>query len=131
MKKNKDYVGTIWLGPLEDRTQVLEALKQYQATLKRRNGLLPKQRDSRFQKIADNVWRKLESSELVDLPDRVNELVRGLSPDIARVFLSSLEAGGDVWDWEITWQGRGRSNLDCGWCVVLDGQIVATLCYSG
>ncbi|NHZ87512.1 hypothetical protein F2P45_00465 [Massilia sp. CCM 8733] len=128
----KVQIGTIWLGPLEDRAHVLEALNQYHVALKRRRVSLPDQLDSQFQRIADHVEYKLDHGEMMALPDIVDDLLRrcGYGHENTSLFLSALAAGGEVWVWQTKSPGRYRVEHSEGWCVALDGQIAATICYT-
>jgi hypothetical protein len=131
--KVKKNVGIIWLGPLADKAQVFDAFVQYHAAWKRRNALLPKQEHCGYQHIADSVRRKLDDDEVMNFPDTINELVRGLPcfEDVAKKLLSSLGVGCDVWEWGIDPHMRhGRNSYSYGWCIVKDGQILSTLCHS-
>lgn len=129
-KSKGRQIGTIWLGSVAERAQVLEALRQHHVALKRRRVSLPIQLDSRWQKFADNVERKLDPHELIALPDIVKNSYPHGPPGWNDEFLSALAAGGEVWEYKIKFFGRLRFEESGGWCVALNGQIASLICYT-
>ncbi len=128
MLHSKPNIRAMWLGPQDDVAQVAEALKQHHA-------LLPIQNNGEYQHIADAVRRKLGSEEIVAFPEKVRRLVADLPnagyDNVARDLLLALDNGGDVWEWGIAPRLRnGRNCYAYGWCIVREGQIVASLCHS-
>jgi hypothetical protein len=125
----KEKFKAMWLGPQEDKAQVLAALKQHHAF-----HVLPIQIDAGVQHIADHVRRKLEGEELAAFPEKIMSWVRqsGRFSDVAATLLASVEQGGDVWEWGIDphVKPNGGYSYSYGWCVVRDGQVVASLCHS-
>ena len=96
---------------------------------------IPTQNNRSNQHIADALKRKLTSEEVQAFPETVQRLVADLPRagfnDVARELLCALEDGGDVWEWGIDPHMReGRNSYAYGWCIVREGQIVASLCHS-
>ena len=92
----------------------------------------PKQLDSQYQRAADHVEYKLDHGEMMALPDIVDDLLRrcAYAQENTSLFLSALAAGGEVWVWQTKSFERCRVEHNEGWCVALDGQIAATICYT-
>jgi hypothetical protein len=96
---------------------------------------IPVQNDKSNQHIADALQRKLAPEEVLAFPAEVRRLVASLPnagfETAAGTLLLALEGGGDVWEWVIEPHIRnGRSSYAYGWCIVREGQIVASLCHS-
>jgi hypothetical protein len=125
----KEELKALWLGPAEEKAQVLAALKQQHAF-----HVLPTQSDATVQHIADHVRRKLEGGEIAAFPEMIMSLVCQLPSfsDVAARLLASVEQGGDIWEWGIDpyVKPNGGYSYSYGWCVVRDGQVVASLCHS-